>query len=196
MNDTRERLSSQWLFIAVVVLSTVALDQLTKVMAIKMLTYPVGDVRHPIPPLSYLGDMVRIIYAENTGAFLSLGSTLSPEARFWVLTVSNCIILGGVGLYMLMRPTPRLITLALALIFSGGVGNLIDRILRDGKVVDFMNLGITLGGWELRTGIFNVADLAIVGGLVLLMVSEFLMHRIQRAVSPAADAPSKPSDAP
>ena len=46
-----------------------------------------------------------------------------------------------------------------------GSGNLIDRILHDGTVVDFLNFGIG----SLRTGIFNVADVAIMGGAALLI---------------------------
>jgi signal peptidase II len=52
------------------------------------------------------------------------------------------------------------------LIIGGGFGNLLDRFLNDGAVIDFMNLGL---GW-LRTGIFNVADMAITGGVIFLLV--------------------------
>jgi signal peptidase II len=57
---------------------------------------------------------------------------------------------------------------SLTLFFAGGASNLIDRIYR-GSVIDFMNVGI--GG--LRTGIFNVADLAIMLGMALLIVAHF-----------------------
>jgi len=54
---------------------------------------------------------------------------------------------------------------AVALLFAGGVGNLIDRVTSGGSVVDFIKLGIG----PVRTGIFNVADVAItVGALILL----------------------------
>ena len=54
---------------------------------------------------------------------------------------------------------------AWCMMLSGGIGNLWDRIVHDGRVIDFMNVG--LGG--LRTGIFNVADLCITVGVVLLL---------------------------
>jgi signal peptidase II len=69
-----------------------------------------------------------------------------------------------------------MVIVALALILAGGVGNLIDRIAYGGIVVDYMNMGlpwVSIRGWEPRTGIFNVADLAIVGGLVLMVIAEF-----------------------
>jgi signal peptidase II len=56
---------------------------------------------------------------------------------------------------------------ALALVAGGGISNLIDRLLYNGRVTDFLNVGI--GG--VRTGIFNVADMAIMAGALLLLVN-------------------------
>jgi signal peptidase II len=55
---------------------------------------------------------------------------------------------------------------ALALVAGGGISNLIDRLLNDGRVTDFLNVGIG----ALRTGIFNVADMAILLGALLLIL--------------------------
>lgn len=55
--------------------------------------------------------------------------------------------------------------LAFIMIFAGGVGNIIDRIVNDRHVIDFMNMGIG----TLRTGIFNFADLCLTTGVVLLL---------------------------
>jgi signal peptidase II len=55
---------------------------------------------------------------------------------------------------------------ALALVLGGGSSNLIDRFVNDGYVVDFINLG----AGPIRTGIFNVADVAITAGVLLLLV--------------------------
>ena len=79
----------------------------------------------------------------------------------------------GVGALLLVfgiklaRASSRVEAVGWALVVGGGVGNLIDRIVNDGHVVDFMRVGI--GGLE--TGIFNVADTAILAGLVTLLVS-------------------------
>lgn len=56
---------------------------------------------------------------------------------------------------------------------SGGLGNLLDRIMNDGRVIDFMNLGIG----PLRTGIFNVADVCITIGVVLLIFQTVWPHQ-------------------
>lgn len=54
---------------------------------------------------------------------------------------------------------------AWSLVLSGGLGNLVDRIINDGRMIDFMNIGIG----SLRTGIFNVADVYITVGVVVLV---------------------------
>jgi signal peptidase II len=116
---------------------------------------------------SYLGGAIRLHYAENRGAFLSLGGALPARARFWLLTVGAGCLLAGIAAYALTAA--RLATgevAGYALVAAGGLGNWADR-LGDGVVVDFLSLGI--GDW--RTGVFNVADLAIVAGVALALGS-------------------------
>jgi signal peptidase II len=119
------------------------------------------------PTLHLLGDTVRIGFVLNEGVFLSLGSALAPATRFWLFVVG----VGGV-LAMLLGLTlrdPRFRkpeVVAVAAIVGGGIGNLIDRV-QLGAVRDFLNVGIG----SLRTGIFNVADMAITfGGIALILI--------------------------
>ena len=56
---------------------------------------------------------------------------------------------------------------AFSLVIAGGLGNIIDRILYDRHVTDFMNMGIS----TFRTGIFNVADVCISAGVVCLFIA-------------------------
>jgi signal peptidase II len=119
------------------------------------------------PTLHLLGDTVRIGFVLNEGVFLSLGSALAPTTRFWLFVVG----VGGV-LAMLLGLTlrdPRFRkpeVVAVAAIVGGGIGNLIDRV-QLGAVRDFLNVGIG----SLRTGIFNVADMAITfGGIALILI--------------------------
>ena len=60
-----------------------------------------------------------------------------------------------------------LTALSSTLIISGGLGNLIDRMVNQGAVIDFMNIGLG----SIRTGVFNGADLAIMVGLLLLLAA-------------------------
>jgi len=55
---------------------------------------------------------------------------------------------------------------SIALVFSGGIGNIIDRIVFDRHVTDFMNVGFG----NLRTGIFNVADMCVTAGVIGLFI--------------------------
>lgn len=161
------------ILITCIVLASVILDQATKRMAIAWLK--------DAPAHIFLGNVFRLQYAENTGAFLGLFGTLSETVRSYLLVGFNSLILVVVSAFLfLSRDLPRIVVVALAMILSGGIGNLIDRVVYGGYVVDYMNLGIPwvhIRGWEPRTGIFNVADLAIVGGLVLMVISEFVRSR-------------------
>jgi signal peptidase II len=117
--------------------------------------------------LSYLHDTFRLQYVENTGAALNLGDQLSKTASFWLLSMLPLAFL-----LMLLGYTMRHIRefdlskmFCFALIFSGGIGNIIDRLLFDRHVADFMNLGIQ----NIRTGIFNIADVCVTAGVIGLL---------------------------
>lgn len=114
------------------------------------------------------GDMFRLQYSENRGAFLSLGSDLPEPLRKAIFTGLVAVILSGFLVYLLRSSAVnRLAVIAGGFMVGGGFGNLIDRIFNDGAVVDFLNLGFG----SVRTGIFNVADMAIMLGLVLFLWS-------------------------
>ena len=66
---------------------------------------------------------------------------------------------------LFVQPMSLDTVVAWSLVLSGGLGNLVDRIINDGRVIDFMNIGIG----SLRTGIFNVADVYITVGVVVLV---------------------------
>lgn len=123
------------------------------------------------PDISYLHNTFRLEYAENTGAALSLGDGLPKAASFWLLSMVPLAVMLALLVYML-RNLNKLNTLkmvALALVFAGGMGNIIDRIFFDRHVTDFMNVGIL----SLRTGIFNVADMAVTAGAICLLIASW-----------------------
>lgn len=146
---------------AAIVVSLVGCDQATKVYAVKNLK---GQ-----PQQSFLNDIVRIHYVENPGAFLGLMGGLDSRIRFWTLTVANAaVMLWVTGFLLWNRRIDRWMFVALALILAGGIGNLIDRARLGGYVIDFINLGVGQKVWQ-RTGIFNIADVAITAGFVMLL---------------------------
>jgi len=144
-------------FALILLLTTVGCDRVTKQAATARLA---GR-----PSVSYFADTFRLEYAENPGAFMSLGEGLPNWARAGLL-----IVLAGVGLLVVAFAAFKLRWIGLArigavLYVAGGASNLVDRIAR-GSVVDFMNVGIG----SLRTGIFNVADVALMAGIVLILL--------------------------
>ncbi len=145
------------LTVLLVTVVSVACDQATKAIAKQYLA--------PGSLLSYAGDTFRLQYAENSGAFLSLGASLPEPWRHLIFTVLVGIFLLGLLVYLLVsRSLPSAAIICLSFVFAGGIGNLIDRIAYDGRVIDFLNLGIG----PLRTGIFNIADMAITFGALFL----------------------------
>lgn len=173
INKLKSRLDTRkWIRVILTVILLIVFDQIFKEVAIATLK---GH-----PTISFLGDTFRLQYAENKGAFLSLGSGLSDQSRFWVLGV---IVLAFLSIYasQVLRGTPnRIVIYGISFVLGGGVSNLLDRFFRDqGSVIDFMNLGFG----NLRTGIFNIADMAIVVGVSLLFFDSWLSKRSAKNVS-------------
>ncbi len=151
----------QSLLVLLLLILSVGCDQLTKEAAHQYLALQ--------PPQSWFYDTVRLQYAENTGAFLSLGGGFSDGVRVFLFQVFPALCLVILAMVLFAQQIPLSTAIAWSLVLSGGLGNLLDRIMNDGRVIDFMNLGIG----PLRTGIFNVADVCITIGVVLLVFHTF-----------------------
>ena len=123
-------------------------------------------------PYSCAGGLVIFTYEENAGGLLSIGESMAASTRFLILTVGvGVVLLVLVGFLLFARNLAPAMGFAFALIAGGGLGNLYDRLTNTGRVVDFLMVGMG----SLRTGIFNVADLAITFGVGL-----FVLAAIQR----------------
>jgi len=140
-----------WPVMAIVIL----FDIVTKWIAVTEL-FPRG-VPQPV-----FGEVVRLTLVFNRGA--AFGLDLGPYSRwiFLALTVGALVILAQ--LYRGTRGDDLLRTLAIALVCSGAVGNLIDRVRSAQGVVDFIDIGIGAMRWPT----FNVADMAVSTGAFLL----------------------------
>lgn len=145
------------LIFVVVLLCSAGCDQAAKQLATDRLADP--------PPVSLAGDTVRFELAANRGGFLSLGADLPPGVRriLFVALVPVSVLL--VALLMIRSGSASAPAIAgLGLFVGGGLGNWIDRVVHDGVVTDFVSIGVA----GLRTGIFNVADVCIVAGMLVL----------------------------
>jgi signal peptidase II len=142
----------------VTIFTAVAADQATKLLARTVLVP--GELH------SYLGGSLWIELVRNRGAFLSLGATLSEPVRQGLLVGAVAVFLAVALGWLLFSKTSSLGSRwIMAAVVAGGMGNLIDRIWFQGGVVDFLNVGIG----NLRTGIFNVADMYITGAVVFVL---------------------------
>lgn len=164
------KVSKRLLLIFTLLISCVGCDQTSKAVAKAYLS--------ETEAISLLGDSVRLQIAKNYGAFLSLGDSLPASWR-------SGLLLGGVGLVLTCLAAYALLSKAMnpfsvsaiALAVGGGLSNLIDRLHCGGYVVDFINLGIG----PVRTGVFNLADVAIMAGVLVLMFSGTLQRRASRS---------------
>jgi|HubBroStandDraft_5_1064220.scaffolds.fasta_scaffold78150_1 signal peptidase II len=146
--------------VALVLAGCVGCDQISKGLARE---YLAGTGIH-----SYLGDLVRLEYAQNPGAFLSLGASLSPAARYDGFTLAASTLLVALLAWAVLSQRLGLLQrVALAAVGAAGTSNVIDRLRFDGVVTDFLNLGVG----PIRTGIFNVADAILMVGVIVLLKS-------------------------
>jgi signal peptidase II len=156
------KLSYKLKYLAILVCSIVFFDQVSKYLAIMFLE---GK-----ETISLFEDCMRFFLVENHGGFLSLGASLPEGLRNIIFLVFSSVFLVFFCFFMLRdESTTYGVLVASSMIVGGGVGNLIDRVFRNGGVIDFVNVGIG----SLRTGIFNVADMAVLFGCILFFILVF-----------------------
>lgn len=135
----------------------VALDALTKGIAQRTLP--------PYQPVPVIGDVLRLTYIYNPGA--AFGMHLGQHSRYLFLSLTIIVL---VVLFFWYRSTPasdRVRLLAIATVSGGAIGNLIDRVRSSRGVVDFLDIGFGAVRWP----VFNVADIAVTSGALLLAIS-------------------------
>ncbi len=138
--------------------TTIGCDRVTKHVAAETLA---GTAGH-----SFLADTIRLQYAENSGGFLGFGAHWPRPLRTAFFTVGNAVLLAALTIAAVRLRWRGPALFGLALCVAGGLSNLLDRIAY-GQVIDFLNVGFG----PLRTGIFNVADVAIMLGACLVAIT-------------------------
>jgi signal peptidase II len=164
MTDEKAKTQRRWALASLLLMMTVACDQATKHVAASSFI--------DVIPYTLVGGFVELLYSENPGAFLGLGSDFHHSTRFWLFTVGvgGLLLVFSARLFQAKKPVELV---GWSLVIGGGASNLIDRVLRDGRVVDFLRVGIG----DVRTGIFNLADAAIVLGLTCLFASALWLRQ-------------------
>jgi signal peptidase II len=152
-----------------------AADQASKVWAVR--TLPLFELREIVP--GFFG----LVHVRNTGVAFSLLSNLDPGWVHPFLILATVLAMGAVLAYIAYLPCKGAAPIGLGLILGGAIGNLIDRA-RFGYVVDFIDLYWRNHHWPT----FNVADIGITVGVVLLLIDMvFSPKEPGDASRPAAD---------
>jgi len=148
------------IFIVLLIVFNIAIDQISKVWVRANFDY--GETK------SLIGEKFIMQYVENQGAFLGMGSDMHPTLKLILLLILPTIVLGYVIYYIIKnKELDRMSLIAFCCIVGGGIANVFDRITR-GEVTDFFF--INLGG-VFKTGIFNVADVSVTTGMLMLLFS-------------------------
>ena len=162
------KLSKRSIYIILVIVITIAVDQISKVIVRNNITLRTNI--NPGERIPILGDYFILMNVENTGAFLGMGSELNETLRIILLLILPIVVLGLVLRHIFKdKSLDNWSLFAFASIIGGGIANVFDRIAF-GKVTDF--LFIDLGG-VFRTGIFNLADLSVTTGMIILLFASF-----------------------
>ena len=122
-----------------------------------------------------IAGIINLQYVENDGGMLSLGKDFPLEIKFVIFILVVSVFLAILFIYIIKNEQETLIKLfALIFILSGGIGNLIDRISNNGKVIDFIRIKLPL----IENGIFNVADFYVSIGFVFLLIAAMRKRNI------------------
>jgi len=157
---------SRTVYIIVLIVINIAIDQISKFW-----------VRHGVVPhkeTQLIGDYFILTNVENSGAFLGMGSGFNPTVKLILLLILPIVVLGFVLRYILKdKSIDKLSLVGFSCIIGGGIANVYDRIIY-GSVTDFFH--IDLGG-VFKTGIFNMADLSVTTGMIMIVTASFIYRK-------------------
>ena len=153
-----------WLAPAILII-----DQLTKVYVDR------NFFRHE--SVTVFENFFHFTYVRNQGGAFGILSDSAYRLPFFIV-VSLVAVIGILWYYSKLQPEQNLLRYALALVLSGALGNLIDRI-RLGEVVDFIDVHWYQYHWPA----FNIADSAICIGVGLLLIDLWREEQRRRSVA-------------
>ncbi|WNH11090.1 signal peptidase II [Thalassobellus suaedae] len=161
-------LSKRSLYIFSTIIVTIVIDQISKIIVRKYI-----DSKEVI---NLIGEYFSLHNVENEGAFLGMGSDLNPTLRIILLLILPIVVLGYILRYILKdKNLDNWSLFAFASIIGGGIANVFDRVAF-GSVTDFFYIRLND---VLRTGIFNMADLSVTTGMIILVIVSFRKKKEQ-----------------
>ncbi len=171
MKIFKQKKPIDYIIYSAIIVVGVILDQLTKWLAVKFL--------EPISTVPIIKDALHLTYVENRGAAFGM----MKDSRWIFMTVSTIAILIFIAYLYLGHADNTLYAVALSMVISGGIGNMIDRIAL-GYVVDFIDFRL------INFAVFNGADsfVCIGAGLLILALIKDLIKEAKKPLASAAEA--------
>jgi signal peptidase II len=155
------------MIISAVLLCNVGCDQISKAVVRNTISYD----EH----IGLLNNYLTLMKVENTGAFLSAGNSLPSSVRFVLLSLLPLFALGYGLFYLFSKTNISKITLTgFCFALGGGIGNIYDRLMF-GSVTDFVHINFVI----FQTGVFNMADVSIMTGALLILIHSFAKKKIK-----------------
>jgi signal peptidase II len=171
-------LRRKWLFLIGLIAVVLLADQITKRLVVDNIR--VGESRQPIPALSQFFQITR---SQNTGAAFGF----LPQAGDLFLVIATVVVIAMFYFYPRIPDGVWLTRLATGLICGGALGNALDR-LEYGHVVDFIHYQIP----GLISNVSNLADHAIVFGVILIFVQSWRSERAAKQAALTSEVPEPP----
>jgi signal peptidase II len=166
-------LRAKHVILGVILPAVFALDLVTKRWALEALSLESREI---------LGGLMPLNLAFNKGA--AFGVRIGEDSRWFFVPITIiALVLLGI-LYRQAAERDWLRHVSISLVVSGAIGNLYDRVRWDRGVVDFLG-PVDLGFWDFP--IFNVADIAITCGAVLLAISFWFEEQEERRAAEGVD---------
>lgn len=162
------KVSNRNVFISLVITISIILDQISKVL---VRTHIISQTETNLGErISLIGNAFIMMNVENEGAFLGMGSNLAEPIRTILLLILPVLVLLFVIYYVIKDTNLNTWSLlAFSSIIGGGISNVFDRIVR-GSVTDFLFIDL---GSVFKTGIFNIADVFVTTGMIILFIASF-----------------------
>lgn len=147
----------KWIHLAALAGGALALDACSKTAVQRSF--------HLYEQRELIGEYVRLTYIHNPGA--AFGISVGPYSSLIFAVLSIVALAALVGMYAVTPPQDRLRLHAIALIAGGALGNLWNRLVSRAGVVDWIDVGVGDTRWP----VFNVADIAVTTGAIILALS-------------------------
>ena len=114
-----------------------------------------------------INGLINLTYVENTGGAFGIG-----DSNIWIVIILNIILIGLMVIYLFIniKKINTYTIISLALIISGGIGNLIDRIFK-GHVIDYIDINPLF-----KYPIFNFADICVVMGITIFCITQIFSN--------------------